>query len=359
MYRNFRRQGAAISESTWLAAAFGTGSLIFPYSGAMMSHVFTACLLFSAWHLLSSVALRGTTAFATGVLSAYAVVTDQLAMPVAGILLGYALWRRNHRTTLAFCGGACLVAGLYLAYNYVWFGSVAVTNQVLQSPQFQTPGLVLGMLGTPDPLRLVLLTFHPYRGLFYCCPVLLVPLLSWPRSLQLRSLQSEQVVPLLVIAFFALFNLSFNGWDGGWTVGPRYLIPMLPFLFNFALRGFRRYPRVFAGLAILSTFEMFSVAAVQLLVPSVSATYAAGSANPVAYCISRLFQGQISVTTQSVLDFLPTKEPRGAWASYNVGELLGLQGWLSLVPAALVLLILLAGAQRLMSAGTGRRSSTA
>lgn len=339
MYRNFRRQGATERESGWLAAAFGTGTLIFPYSGVMMSHVFSACLLFSAWHVLSGPTVRGVTAFAAGLLSAYAVVTDQLALPVAVILLGYVLWTRKQVATLAYCAGASLVAGLYLAYNRAWFGSVIVTNQLLQSDAFQTPGLLLGMLDLPRPLRLFLLTFHPYRGLFYCCPVLLIPLFSWRRPVQLRALQ---VAPLAVIAFFVLFNLSFNGWHGGWNVGPRYLIPMLPFLFSFALRGSRRYPRLSAGLAILSTFEMFSVAAVQLMLPDPSSTSARGSRNPIAHCVGLLFQGRLSVSSQSVLDYKPTYEPRGVWASYNLGELLGLPGLLSLVPAALIVLLLFA-----------------
>ena len=334
MYRNCRRQGATSREGTWLALAFGTGSLIFPYSGVMMSHVLTACLLFTAWHLLSSAAVRGSTALAAGVLCAYAVVTDQLALPVALILLVYSLLRAR----FAYCAGATIVAGLYLAYNRIAFGDAFVTNQLLESRAFQTPGLLLGMLDTPDPWRLVLLTFHPYRGLFYACPVLLIPLLSWQRRV---PLQAANVVPFAVIAFFVLFNLSFNGWHGGWCVGPRYLIPMLPFLFSFALRGLRRFPRVCSGLAVLSAFEMFSVAAVQLMVPDMSSTGSQSPRSPIAYCVGHLFRGQLSVSTQSVLDYMPTDEPRGAWASYNLGELLGLPGLLSLLPLALLLGVLL------------------
>jgi hypothetical protein len=270
------------------------------------------------------------------------VVTDQLALPVAGILLVFALRRVKKVARLGHCAGVVLIAGLYLAYNRIWFGSFFVTNQLLESRIFQTPGLWLGMLHAPEPLRLFLLTLHPYRGLFYCCPVLLIALLSWPRPLRLRALRDLQLAPLAVIAFFVLFNLCFNGWHGGWVVGPRYLIPMLPFLFSFALRGLRRFPRLSVGLAVLSTFEMFSVAAVQLMVPDVTSTSSPEVRNPVAYCVRLLFQGQVSVSSQSVLDYQPSAAPRGAWASYNVGELLGLHGALSLVPAGLVLLLLLA-----------------
>jgi len=337
MYRSFRRQGATIGESSGLALAFGTGSLIFPYSGVMMSHVLTACLLFAAWHLLSSAAVSGKTALAAGLMAAYAVVTDQLALPAAGILLGYTALRGQRVASLAYSAGAGAIAALYLVYNRSAFGSAFVTNQLLESRAFQTPGLVLGMLDTPELSRLFLLTFHPYRGLFYCCPVLLVPVLSWQTPLQLRA---ANVVPLAVIAAFVLFNSSFNGWHGGWGVGPRYLIPMLPFLFSFALRGWRRFPRLCAGLAALSAFEMFSVAAVQLMVPDLTSTSSREALNPVAYCISHLFREQLSLSTQSVLDYLPTNEPRGVWASFNLGELLGLQGLSSLVPLGLLLALL-------------------
>jgi hypothetical protein len=212
------------------------------------------------------------------------------------------------------------------------------------------------MLGTPDPLRLLLLTFHPFRGLFDCSPVLLAPLLGWPRPLQLRALRAEQVVPLAIIAFFVLFNLSFNGWHGGWNVGPRYLILMLPFLFSVALAGLRREARLSAGLALLSTFEMFSVAAVQLMVPDVSQE-ANRPIDPIAYRVRRLFRGELSASSQSVLDLLPTTESRGEWASYNLGEQFGLRGVYSLVPAAALVLLVLGVAQRAAVGLFGLRDS--
>ena len=236
-----------------------------------------------------------------------------------------------------------LVGALFFAYNRVTFGSIFVSNQTLDTHKFQTQGLFLGMLGLPEPIRLYWLTFHPFRGLFHCCPVLLLPLLSWPRAWQFRSLTTEQVIPLLVIATYVLFNLSFNGWTGGWGVGPRYLIPMLAFLFSFSLEGFRRVRVPATWLMALSATLMFCVSAVRVMVPAPNSG-AVPAFDPVADCVTHLTAGEVSLSAQGMLDYLPTTNPiTSVWASYNLGEVFGLQGLSSVVPAALALAALACG----------------
>jgi hypothetical protein len=336
LYLHFRRAGATLGEGLWLAAGFGSGTLLFPYAGVMMSPAFTAFALFTTWHVVSGPTSRWPL-FAAGLLTGMAVVTDVLAVAVALLLLCYVLWRYSRREWSGFVAGAALIAALFLAYNRVTFGSIFASNQTLEAHQFQTPGLLLGMLGLPEPMRLYWLTFHPFRGLFHCCPVLLLPLLSWPRAWQFRALTMEQVIPLLVIATYALFNLSFNGWTGGWGVGPRYLIPMLPFLYSFSLEGFRRVRVPATWLMALSATLMFCVTAVRVMVPAPNGG-AVPPFDPVADSVTHLTAGEVSLSAQGMLDYVPTANPiTSAWASYNLGEVFGLQGLSSVVPAALSL----------------------
>ena len=45
-----------------------------------------------------------------------------------------------------------------------------------------------------------------------------------------RGLGAESVLFSVLALTFLLMNVSFNGWHGGSSFGPRYLIPAIPFL---------------------------------------------------------------------------------------------------------------------------------
>lgn len=344
LYQHFRNQHATIGESLCLAGGFGAGSLIFPYTGIMMSHVFTACLLFGAWQLISTPGDKRVRLTLAGLMTGMSVVVDSLSVAAAFIFLFYVLWRRRWQELLGFAAGAGLMAILFLAYNKLTFGSVFTSNQTLEGG-FQTKGLLFGMLQVPDFERLYWLTMHPFRGLFYCCPIMLVALLSLPRRWRFRAVPLETVVPLTIIATYLFFNLCFNGWAGGWGVGPRYLIPIFPFLFSFALRGFRLFTAPAGLLIAASVVIMFSVSAVQLMVPAPNDRIDT-RLDFVSDSVRRLSHGEVSTSTQGMLDYIPilsdanNLSETAMWASYNLGEVMGLRGLNSVVPAAALLFAL-------------------
>src|SRR6202043_3884270 len=65
-----------------------------------------------------------------------------------------------------------------------------------------------------------------------------------------------------IVAFFVLFNISFNGWGGGWTVVPRYLGPAVPFLALPMVFGFLRYFKTSCALAAISVAMLLLITAV-------------------------------------------------------------------------------------------------
>ena len=338
LFRHFRNQEATIAESLCLAGAFGAGSLIFPYSGILMSHVFSACALFATWQIVSSRnSTRPQVVFA-GLLCAIAVTVDTLSAPAALLFSLYVLRRRSFADSLGFAAAASAIAALYFTYNKLTFGDMFTSNQTLDGG-FQKQELVLGMLAPPDFERLYWLTVHPFRGLFYTCPVMILALLSLPRKWRLGQMTLETFVPLAIIFLYFAFNLTFNGWAGGWGVGPRYLIPIFPFLFSFALRGFRSFTGPALVLMIGSALIMFSVSAVQVLIPAPN-DKVDKRLDPVSDSVRRLSNGEISASTQSMLDFVPTPSEHAKWASYNLGEVAGLTGLASVIPAAALLCVL-------------------
>ena len=330
LYQHFRGRGSTPREGAGLITAFGLGSLAFPYSGVMINHLLNACLLFGAWCLLGRTRLTTWSSLIAGLLTGAAVLTESLAAPAAVLFLFYAALTHK-KTVAAFLAGLALPLAVLATHNYLSFGSPLANNNSIQSATFNTPGALWGMLAWPDPIRFLWLTLHPFRGLFFTCPVLLVSLLSlpWPPRRWAAGLKSG--IPLAIVAYHFLFNMSFNGWTGGWGVGPRYLIPALPFLFSFALPAARRLPMAYGGLATSSAVAMLSVTAVQVMVPAPNGGHPP-LVSPVHWSLRELLAGHVSTSTQGILHYLPVNADE--WASYNLGELVGLDGLASLVPIA-------------------------
>jgi hypothetical protein len=72
-----------------------------------------------------------------------------------------------------------------------------------------------------------------------------------------------------IAGFYLLFTVSFNAWQGGNGVGPRYLVPALPFLALALPHAIERLPKITAALAALSIALQLLVTAVDPQVPVV------------------------------------------------------------------------------------------
>src|SRR5690606_8352368 len=85
-------------------------------------------------------------------------------------------------------------------------------------------------LSMPTATALWGITFSPFRGLFLLAPWLLLAipgLVVWWRRDTYRA-EWWAVVGTIVAMF--VFNSSSIMWWGGFAIGPRYVLPALPFL---------------------------------------------------------------------------------------------------------------------------------
>src|SRR5262249_10794659 len=69
-----------------------------------------------------------------------------------------------------------------------------------------------------------------HRGLFFTSPVLSLSVLGfwWMGARSQRRPEAVLCAGMFVV--YWMVNASFNGWHGGDTFAPRYLVPPLPFL---------------------------------------------------------------------------------------------------------------------------------
>ena len=327
------------------AAAYAVGTMAFPFSVIFFGHQLAAALLFTAFYLV--LRLKGArdhprwSLFLVGLLLGLALITEfTTAVVVLPVVLYYfhTLWlhrgrpgeggerRRRPGVALAVMlpaiGGALPLA-LMLAYNYACFGSpFSLAYSHLEDPFFRE-GMGQGLMGIHAPSARVLyyLTVHPAHGLFWQSPVILASLAGL--FLMLRAgYAAEALVAAASLAALLLINSGYYMWWGGWSFGPRHLVPALPFLALplVFLRG--RAFRLVTALALVSAFQMFVVAATVVEVPDIlirepnklgffqySSIY--------GFCFPRLMAGRLA---------------------HNLGrELFGLEGALSLLPLALVL----------------------
>jgi hypothetical protein len=161
---------------------------------------------------------------------------------------------------------------LICAYNVACFSTPFTTNYSHENPVFKAGGgAFLGVFLWPRWDVLLSVLFSPYRGLFISAPALLFGVYGLIGWLKCGNSKAEAWLMTSVIAFFLLFITTFNGWDGGWAVGPRYLTPALPFLALPLVLGFMRFFKTACALAILS-------AAVALLVTAVDPQAPVGNA---------------------------------------------------------------------------------
>ncbi len=127
-----------------------------------------------------------------------------------------------------------MIPGLILlGYNQLAFGSPwdmgYPHHATYQFAKVHNPDNPLG-LRAPAMFwnKLASLLWGPHRGLTFYAPILLLTLPGWV-VLFARRIGSVAVVTLLVVLAVVVVNLFYPEWTGGWSTGPRLLVPLLPF----------------------------------------------------------------------------------------------------------------------------------
>jgi hypothetical protein len=270
----YRGTGAAV------ALMLGLGTMLLPFATSYFSHVGSATLAFAAFALLLRERRRRSDAalVVAGVLAGLAVFVEAPAVIIALGLVGYAVADAPRLRRGLTYGAGLIVGSLPLALYNAWaFGSPLQSGYANAVKELGDSGHdVIGAnsqgffgLTYPDPSAALDLLISG-RGLFVLTPVTLVALLGLailPRAGYRREALLVGGLALAFLTYNAAYYLPF----GGYTPGPRFLVPLLPFLGLPLAAVYRRYPRVVLVSAVVSAFWMVSATiAGPLLAPGAS-----------------------------------------------------------------------------------------
>lgn len=154
------------------------------------------------------------------------------ALPIAGLLLARALRPGGPGILLAGLGGALVPIGALAAYHARVYGSALSTgyHNVTHAGFAAKHGQGLLGLGLPHADA-----FHTHflsadGGLLWWAPTVVLAIYGLAQlSLSRQGLQAEARVHLALVLLYGVIVSSLS-FDGGWRVGPRYLVVVLPSL---------------------------------------------------------------------------------------------------------------------------------
>ena len=246
----------------FLTLALAVGTISYPFSTMLWGHQTSALFVFLAFYCLFVERRPALAGFAT----AMAGLCDYMALTLIPAVVVVALARpelRKHFGRMLL--GSLLPAGIYILYHALCFDSPFSTAVAFSNPIFGGNGeSVWAVLAQPSLGTTFALLAGRERGLFFISPALLLGVWGWWEAWK-RGHRAETIFVVWCFSSALLLNTSFHGWHGGWSSGPRYLVPIVPLLaagWAFVPRGFLLGCAVMVSAALACLITSLNPAAV-------------------------------------------------------------------------------------------------
>lgn len=222
--------------SFYTAFLYSFGSLIFSYTGTFFSE--PLCTMFMILSFLfiiknettyEKIRYTGKNYFYSGLFLGLAIATHisaVLSVPffymfiMGQIAREKFILKRFWNSSLYFTLGLIIFCGLLLYYNYARFGNIFETGRSATNYHYAIYSNPLsGLYG---------LLFSPGKGLFIYSPIVFLSIIFWKSFHRTYPHLSIAILGMILIRLF--FIASRSDWHGGFCLGPRYFVIIMPFL---------------------------------------------------------------------------------------------------------------------------------
>ncbi len=237
---------ASAAFLTTLILMFGT--LFFPYSGTFFSEPLATLFSLASLTLIlkpqHSDPVRQRRFFLAGLFLGIAVCTHISAILFVPFWLTLVVLQVRFTRKKALLSGLLFACGISIMlcllgyFNFIRFGSFLETGRTadasIRYAVFTRPWR--GLKG---------LLWSSGKGLFLYCPAVIPGILAWP--LFFRKHRGISITLLASVIFRIIFIAARSDWHGGFCLGPRYLLMIIPVLLipiAFLLPKIKRVPAV-------------------------------------------------------------------------------------------------------------------
>ncbi len=233
-FRELERSSTDPALAGVIFAATFAGSLLYAYSLIFVSHALAAASAFASFAMLRRARasnLSLATAATAGFCAAMVTGLEYYGLWASLLLTILATIRLSFTRVLAFGLGAAAPTAGVMHFQWSAFGSPFKPGHIFAETetfrQWHSQGVYgvgkfsLDSLGT--------LLFDEGYGLFLTTPVLLLAAFSFFRFRD-RRLRTDLTFAWLIIAGTVFLIASTPNWRGGWTIGPRLISIVVPFL---------------------------------------------------------------------------------------------------------------------------------